>query len=155
MDMRVDKYTSDPWERNLGCRAHIGSACVPTGLSHAEGVSFCDQWADNHCGKSVGNGYLENWGPQNGVCKLHRRGDFNVYHGITPAEATHYASSTLFHGCQINFLLHPPAQIGGGGTAGCEWFFDSYCSGSASEYNVAVSERPDESGNKVCAITPK
>jgi hypothetical protein len=157
MNLAPDRWTADPWERNLGCRISTSSACVPSGFSSGEAEEFCEKWFNNHCGGVTGNGYLVNEGSQNGFCKLQVKGEHTVFVGLAPSKAKSLdvEHHHTYGGCYINFMIHPP--ISQDGTKdGCSWFIDEFCPGkTVSDFEIAVSGRRDTNGNQVCAMKPK
>ena len=161
MSLSSDRYFSDPWDRNLGCRYDVNSACVPAGTSPEDADAACLAWVERNCGCPKG-GYWEAYAEPDGSCRIHLRTsesnsiDYYPFPGLLPSDELQplLPDNGLFQGCRVNFLLHPPAHDDvHDGPAGCEWFITAACPGlSLDDFSVAVSGKADPSGHSVCAM---
>ena len=170
-DLRPDNYFNDPWDRNLGCRLDITTACYPVGSSEAEADAACLEWVERNCGAAIDGTVFEAYGDgTKSLCRVNLRHpdgassiNYQPFTGYTSnsnnvdRRLAELPTGELFEGCRVNFVLNPPAHDGvNPGDAGCEWFVAEYCPGKElSDFEVAVSTKADANGNLVCALGPK
>ena len=167
MNLESGKWFDDPWDRNMGCRIDINHACYPEGLSEEEANAACQQWYAENCGSTADDGtyaeaYAASLEDHPGLCRIrlrHPDGWEEVnYHPYTATMASDSDNHVLpnneyFNGCKVNYLLHPPAYSE---EFGCEWFINDYCPElNADDFIIAVSEREDVNGRRVCGMARK